>query len=111
MTDAPDAQDVQDVTDASAPEGTDDRPLTGDAEADTETIDGLVAEWRAELDGQDSVSASTVQDHLLDLWGRLPEGDAREEVERWLTETLQRNLYRVSDIDARLAGVLPSGSD
>jgi hypothetical protein len=105
VTDAPDTKDVPTAT----PAGGTDRPAPADAGA--ETIDGLVAEWRAELDGQVSVSASTVQDHLLDLWGRLPEGDARDQVERWLTETLQRNLYQVSDIDARLAGVLPSSDD
>ncbi len=69
-----------------------------------------MAAWRTEIDGQISVSASTVQDHLLDLWGRLPEGDVRQQIEQWLTETLQRNLYQVSDIDARLAGVVPSGA-
>ncbi len=82
--------------------------MTDAPEVLEETIDTLVAEWRTELDGQISVSASTVQDHLLDLWGRLPEGNARAQVERWLTETLQRNLYQVADIDARLAGVLPA---
>jgi hypothetical protein len=46
-----------------------------------------------------------VQDTLLDLWGVLPEGESRTEVERWLTETLERNLYSVSDVDARLTSV------
>ena len=55
-----------------------------------------------------SVPASVVQDCLLDLWGHLPEGETRTEVERWLTETLERNLYAVADIDARLASVLPA---
>ena len=54
-----------------------------------------------------SVPASVVQDALLDLWGHLPEGEIRTEVERWLTETLERNLYSVGDVDARLAHVLP----
>lgn len=84
--------------------------MTETTEAPNEPIDVLVSAWRAELDGQVSVSASTVQDHLLDLWGRLPEGDARQLVEGWLTETLERNLYQVADIDARLAGVLPDGA-
>ena len=70
-----------------------------------------MAAWRSEIDGQISVSASTVQDHLLELWGRLPDGDVRQRVEGWLTETLQRNLYQVSDIDARLTGVVSSSSD
>lgn len=70
-----------------------------------------MAAWRTEIDGQVSVSASTVQDHLLELWGRLPEGDVRQQIELWLTETLQRNLYQVSDIDARLTGVTASSSE
>lgn len=70
-----------------------------------------MAEWRTEIDGQVSVSASTVQDHLLDLWGRLPDNGARQQVEQWLTETLQRNLYQVSDIDSRLTDVVATGAD
>jgi hypothetical protein len=69
-------------------------------------IETLVAEWKAELDGQQSVSATNVQDRLLDLWGQLPEGDTRAEIEQWLTETVQRHLYAVADIDARLQKVL-----
>ncbi|MDQ6784114.1 MAG: hypothetical protein M3063_11875 [Actinomycetota bacterium] len=84
--------------------------MTHAPEALDESIEAQVAAWRTEIDGQISVSASTVQDHLLDLWGRLPEGDVRQQIEQWLTETLQRNLYQVSDIDARLAGVVPSGA-
>lgn len=84
--------------------------MTETTEAPIESIDALVSGWRAELDGEVSVSASAVQDHLLELWGRLPEGEARVHVEGWLTETLQRNLYQVTDIDARLADVLPSSN-
>jgi hypothetical protein len=68
--------------------------------------EAAVAAFRRQLEGQLSVSASVVQDGLLDLWGLLPDGDSRTEVERWLTETLERNLYEVADIDARLATVL-----
>jgi hypothetical protein len=67
-----------------------------------------VAAFRRQLEGQVSVPASVVQDALLDLWGFLPEGDTRTQVERWLTETLERNLYQVADVDARLASVLPA---
>jgi hypothetical protein len=66
-----------------------------------------VAAFRRQLEGQVSVSASVVQDGLLDLWGLLPEGESRDLVERWLTETLERNLYEVADVDARLDRVLP----
>ena len=69
----------------------------------------VVAEaWLAELADKMAVPASNVQDHLLDLWGALDEGPARSEVERWLTETLRRNLYSVSDINDRLGGLLPT---
>jgi hypothetical protein len=64
--------------------------------------------WLVQLADQISVSASDVQDHLLDLWGALDEGPARAEVERWLTETLRRNLYSVSDINERLETLLPA---
>ena len=75
-------------------------------EAPEANIEIMVAEWKAELEGQQSVSASNVQDRLLDMWGQLPEGSVRSEIERWLTETVQRHLYAVSDIDARLQRVL-----
>jgi hypothetical protein len=65
-----------------------------------------VAAFRRQLEGQQSVPASVVQDHLLDLWGLLPEGDIRAEIESWLTETLERNLYKASEVDSRLVSVL-----
>lgn len=80
---------------------TDTSPQHGD-------IESIIQAWRAELDGSTSVSATEVQDHLLELWGSLPDGDRRAEVERWLTETLARQLYAVDDIDARLERVLAS---
>jgi DNA-directed RNA polymerase specialized sigma24 family protein len=70
--------------------------------------EAAVASFRRQLEGQVSVPASVVQDALLDLWGHLPEGESRAEVERWLTETLERNLYSVGDVDARLTSVLPT---
>ena len=73
--------------------------------AGPEDADSLLAAFRLQLEGQVSVPASVVQDTLLDLWGVLPEGDSRTQVERWLTETLERHLYVVSDVDARLESV------
>jgi hypothetical protein len=67
-----------------------------------ERIEPFVTVWRAELSGQVSVSASGVQDRLLELWGVLSEGEGRSQVERWLTETLERHLYEVADIERRL---------
>lgn len=71
-------------------------------------IETAVAAFRRQLEGQVSVPASVVQDGLLDLWGIMPEGDSRAVVERWLTETLERNLYSVTDVDSRLDAVLAS---
>ena len=78
---------------------------TGDESGDAVEV---AEAWLAELVDQMAVSASDVQDHLLDLWGVLEEGPARSEIERWLTETLVRNLYSVSDINERLETLLPA---
>jgi len=90
------------VTDAPA------APAQLDQTAQNEQTESAVAAFRRQLEGQVSVPASVVQDCLLDLWGYLPEGDPRTEVERWLTETLERQLYDVADVDARLTSVLPA---
>lgn len=79
-----------------------------DAREVDERTEAAVAAFRRQLEGQVSVSASVVQDGLLDLWGILPEGDSRAKVESWLTETLGRNLYAVTDVDSRLESVLAS---
>jgi hypothetical protein len=73
-----------------------------DAPDTIERIEPFVAVWRAELAGQVSVSAAGVQDRLFELWGQLPEGEGRSQIERWLTETLERHLYEVADIERRL---------
>jgi hypothetical protein len=84
-----------------------------DVGADNVDLEGAhsaveVAEaWLSQLSDRIAVPASDVQDHLLDLWGALGEGPVREEIERWLTETLRRNLYSVSDINERLETLLP----
>jgi hypothetical protein len=80
------------------------------APASTDRLGSLVAEWRTDLTGQVSVSASGVQDRLLELWGQLGDGQGRAQVEGWLTETLGRHLYEVADIDARLDQLLASES-
>jgi hypothetical protein len=74
--------------------------------SDTDAVEAFVAQWRQELASQSSISASHVQDRLLDLWGSLPESATRSEVERWLTETVARHLYAVNDINTRLESVL-----
>lgn len=77
-----------------------------DAVLETDAVEAFVASWREELGDQSSISASHVQDRLLDLWGSLPESATRAEVERWLTETVERHLYAVNDINRRLESVL-----
>ncbi len=92
------------MDDAGAPAQTEDEgSLAGGASA-VEVAEA----WLAQLVDRISVPASDVQDHLLDLWGALDDGEVRSEVERWLTETLGRNLYSVSDINERLETLLPA---
>jgi hypothetical protein len=93
---------VTEATEAPLTEFSPDEPLLG------EKADAAVAAFRRQLEGHVSVPASVVQDGLLDLWGVLPEGGGRTVVERWLTETLERSLYSVSDVDSRLDAVLAS---
>jgi hypothetical protein len=69
------------------------------------SFEETVGSWIGQLADQVTVSASTVQDHLIDLWGELEEGDTRREVERWLTETLDRELYLAEDVIDRLHGL------
>jgi len=69
------------------------------------SVEAAVESWVAELGDGLSLSSSAVQDRLLDLWGMADEGDLRRSIERWLTETLDRNLYRSDDLIARLRGL------
>ena len=80
---------------------------TTDAPAAADQTETAVAAFKRQLEGHVSVSASLVQDGLLEIWGLLPEGDTRTQIERWLTETLERNLYAVTDVTARLESVVP----
>ena len=69
---------------------------------ETANIEEVLRVWVAELSDQVSVSASRVQDSLIDLWGMLAEGPVRSGVEDWLTETLHRNLYTTEEVVSRL---------
>jgi hypothetical protein len=93
---------VTDATEAPAPIEEDE--VAGGA-ASPEEAEAAIAAFRGQLEGQVSVPATVVQDCLLELWAKLPEGEPRSEVERWLTETLERHLYVVTDVDARLESV------
>jgi hypothetical protein len=66
------------------------------------SVEGAVERWIAELEDGLSLSSSAVQDRLFDLWGMLDEGEMRREVERWLTETLDRHLYTGTELITRL---------
>jgi hypothetical protein len=66
------------------------------------SIEATIEAWIADLSDHVSVSASAVQDRLLDIWGALPEGEVRRQVENWLTETLDRELYMGDDVISRL---------
>jgi hypothetical protein len=81
-------------------------PATIESTDTNDRTEAAIAAFRSQLEGQVSVPASVVQDGLLDLWGLLPEGESRAIVERWLTETLERSLYSVTDVDSRLGAVL-----
>lgn len=95
------------MTEATEAPATNESALTDADLADVnDRTEAAVSAFRRQLEGQVSVPASVVQDGLLDLWGLLPEGDSRAVVERWLTETLERNLYSVTDVDSRLDTVL-----
>lgn len=69
------------------------------------SVEAAVESWIAELEDGMSLSANAVQDRLFDLWGLLDDGDTRREVERWLTETLDRHLYTSEDLVTRLRGL------
>jgi hypothetical protein len=102
-----DAQELAD--DTAAETSTEETPAEVTIpEMDTEPVELLVASWLSELGEQGSVSASDVQDRLLDLWASLPEGAVRTQVERWLTETLERHLYAVDDVQRRLESLATS---
>jgi hypothetical protein len=105
MTEA--TEDAREVL-IDGPGGDHDDVQQGSGEGALSSAVDVAEAWLAQLSDQISVPASDVQDHLLDLWGALDEGPARAEVERWLTETLRRNLYSVSDINERLETLLPA---
>ena len=99
---------MTDATEAPAPPSLDGLALSDVVETDPAQAEVAVAAFRRQLEGQPSLPASVVQDCLLDLWGSLPAGDSRTEVERWLTETLERTMYSATDVASRLASVLPA---
>ena len=57
-----------------------------------------ISELRASLAGETYLSPSRVQDRLLDLWSELRDTPAASRVERWLTLTLERELFYASEL-------------
>lgn len=106
MTDCHDSTTEQERLAEAVPADAAPAEPTVSEDAGRHQLEDAVANWRNELGDQVSVPSSLVQDHLLDLWGLLPEGDTRSQVETWLSETLQRHLYEVADIERRLDTVL-----
>lgn len=106
MTECHDATTEQGRPDEAAPDKlVPNGPAVSEGD-ERQELESAIATWRSELGDEGSVSASLVQDRLLDLWGLLPEGEIRSEVETWLVETLQRHLYQVAEIERRLDSVL-----
>jgi hypothetical protein len=103
MTDAPDTI----TADSSTADSSTADSITPDT---TDRIQSFVTAWRADLSGQTSVSATEVQDRLLDLWAEVPDGDRKGRVESWLTETLSRHLYSVGDLESRLSDLAAAGA-
>jgi hypothetical protein len=66
------------------------------------TLEQTFEDWIAQLSDVSTLPASAVQDRLFEVWGMLGEGESRREVERWLTETLNRHLYTSEDLVGRL---------
>jgi hypothetical protein len=52
-----------------------------------------IEDWRSEAADAGVVSASAVQNRLFDLWGDLRDDPAVGEVERWLSLTVERQLF------------------
>lgn len=52
-----------------------------------------IDEWRQALAGETFVSPSRVQDPLFALWSELRDTPAARLVEKWLTLTIERELF------------------
>lgn len=58
--------------------------------------------WRSETTEQSLFSATVVQDRLFDLYGELREHDAVQQVQQWLTLTIERDLFAADEISGFL---------
>lgn len=62
------------------------------------TAQQLIADWRAVIQPDAYFSSSRVQDRLFDLYAELGELPAGAVIERWLTLTIQRDLFSGAEI-------------
>ena len=57
-----------------------------------------ISEIRASLAGETYLSPSRVQNRLLDLWSELRDTPAATRVERWLTLSIERELFSAAEL-------------
>jgi hypothetical protein len=69
---------------------------------DTEDLQRVLEQWRAEMADRPLQSAQHVQDKLLDIYGTLRELPVKIEVEKWLSLTRERSLFEDKEISELL---------
>ena len=57
-----------------------------------------IQDWRGALAGDTYLSPSRVQEHLFDLWSEVRDTPAARLVERWLTLTIERELFSAAEL-------------
>ena len=62
------------------------------------TADQLIADWRAAAAEETYFSASRVQDRLFDLYAELQHLPGGRLVERWLSLTIQREMFSSAEL-------------
>jgi hypothetical protein len=70
------------------------------------TASAVIDSWRSRLSGQETFSASEVQDRLFDLYGELAGGPLVELIKPWLTLTRQRELFGARELEELLDEVV-----
>lgn len=66
------------------------------------TVAAELERWEADLEDETVIRPSEVQNRLLALHD-LVEGPARQRVERWLSGSTARTLYRRDEVDDMIA--------
>jgi hypothetical protein len=70
------------------------------------TASAVIGAWRSRLSGQETFSASEVQDRLFDLYGELAGRPPVELLKPWLTLTRQRELFGARELEELLDEVV-----